>query len=87
MEKKRNNKITFQGTLKQNLSYQRSIEEIFKYLLLGLFTLILSLGIIILIEMIYFPEYNEALSGWSLFFLGVAFVIIIAYLKYFKKED
>ncbi len=86
LENKRNNKIIFQGTLKQNLSYQRSIEDIFKYLLLGLFALIASLGTIIIIELTYFPTYNEALSGWSLFFFGVASIIIIAYLKCFKKE-
>jgi len=85
MENNRSNKIIFQGTLKQNLSYQRSIEDIFKYLLLGLIALIVSLGFIILIELIYFPAY-QILSGWSLFFFGVAGTIIIVYLRCFKKE-
>lgn len=86
MENNRSNKIIIQGTLKQNLSYQRSVEDIFKFLLLGLITLVLSLGFIILIELTYYPAYNGILSGWSLFFFGVAGTIIIAYLRYFKKE-
>ncbi len=86
LENNRSNKIIFQGTLKQNLSYQRSIEDIFKYLLLGLIALVVSLGIIILIELTYYPAYNGALNGWSLFFFGVASIIIIAYLRCFKKE-
>ncbi len=86
LENNKRNKIIFQGTLKQNLSYQRSIEDIFKYLLLGLIALIVSLGIIILIELMYYPAYNGVLSGWSLFFFGVASIIIIAYLRCFKKE-
>lgn len=86
LENNKRNKIIFQGTLKQNLSYQRSIEDVFKYLFLGLIALIVSLGIIILIELTYYPAYNGALSGWSLFFFGVASIIIIAYLRCFKKE-
>jgi len=86
IKKNRSNKIIFQGTLKQNLSYQKTIENIFKYLLLGLIVLILSLGFIILIELTYYPAYNGALSGWSLFFFGVSGIIIILYLRYFKKE-
>lgn len=86
LENNRSNKIIFQGTLKQNLSYQRSIEDIFKYLLFGLIVLVVSLGFIILIELTYYPAYNGALSGWSLFFFGVAGIIIIAYLRCFKKE-
>ena len=86
MENNRSNKIIFQGTLKQNLSYQRSIEDIFKYLLLGLIALTVLLGVIILIELTYYPAYNGALSGWSLFFFGAASIILIAYLRCFKKE-
>lgn len=86
LENNRSNKIIFQGTLKQNLTYQRSIEDTFKYLLFGLIALAVSLGFIILIELTYYPAYSGALSGWSLFFFGVAGIIIIAYLRCFKKE-
>lgn len=87
LENNRSNKIIFKGTLKQNLSYQRSIEDIFKYLLLGLIALFISLGFIILIELTYYPAYNGVLSGWSLFFFGVVGILIIAYVRYFKRGE
>jgi len=86
LTKKGKNKIQVQGSLKQNLSYQKSIEDIFKYLILGLIILLFLLGSIILIEVIYLPIETIGLSSWSFFFLGPAAILILIYIRFFKRE-
>ncbi len=86
LTKRRKNKIIVQGSLKQNLSYQKSIEDIFKYLVLGLIILLFLLGSIILIEVMYLPTEISGLSSWSFFFLGPAAILILIYIRFFKRE-
>jgi len=86
LTKRGKNKIIVQGSLKQNLSYQKSIEDIFKYLILGLIILLFFLGSIILIEVMYLPTEISSLSSWSFFFLGPAAILILIYIRFFKRE-
>ncbi len=86
LTKRRKNKIIVQGSLKQDLSYQKSIEDIFKYLVLGLIILLFLLGSIILIEVMYLPTEISGLSSWSFFFLGPAAILILIYIRFFKRE-
>jgi len=86
LTKRGKNKIIVQGSLKQNLSYQKSIEDIFKYLILGLIILLFLLGSIILIEVMYLPTEISGLSSWSFFFLGPAAILILIYIRFFKRE-
>ena len=86
LEKKGNHGIVIQGTLKQNIVYQHSIEGIFKYLLFGLMILIFSLGMIVLIECSFFPSLTSARSPWTLSFFGLGAILVLLYLKQFRKR-
>lgn len=78
--------IMVQGPLRYCISYQNSIEGIYKYFLYGLIFLTISLGLIILIETSYVPVNLGSLSSWSLIFFGVTVLLIIIYIKQFRKE-
>lgn len=86
LNEKNKRKIIFNGALKDNISYQMSIEEVFKYLVLGVIFILFSLGIVILIEMSMIPSITSYLNSWSFcLFGGVGFLILI-YLKYHRKK-
>ena len=72
--------------IKQNIVYQHSIEGIFKYLLFGLMILIFSLGMIVLIECSFFPSLTSARSPWTLSFFGLGAILVLLYLKQFRKR-
>jgi len=86
LDRKGNHAVVIQGTLKQNLIYQNSIEGIFTYLLFGLMILIFSLGMIVLIECSFFPSLTSARSPWTLSFFGLGALLIFLYLKKFRKR-
>jgi len=86
LERKGNHAVVIQGTLKQNLIYQNSIEGIFTYLLFGLIILTFSLGMIVLIECSFFPSITSARSPWTLFFFGLGALLVLLYLKQFRKR-
>ncbi len=86
LDRKGNHAVVIQGTLKQNLVYQNSIEGIFKYLLFGLMILTFSLGMIVLIECSFFPSITSARSPWTLFFFGLGALLVLLYLKQFRKR-
>jgi hypothetical protein len=78
-------KIIIQGALKNNLNYQRTLESIYGYLLIGLIILFVSFGIIILVELNFLSIYSGDLSSWLLFLFGCAVVLIYDYIKQFRK--
>ncbi|MFX0001300.1 MAG: hypothetical protein ACFE9Q_11350 [Candidatus Hodarchaeota archaeon] len=78
--------ISIQGPLKKNLIYQNSIKEIYKYFLFGLIILTISLGLIISIEISYFPAKLGSINTWSLVFCGTSAILIFIYIKLFRKE-
>ncbi|MFX1309177.1 MAG: hypothetical protein ACFE9M_05230 [Promethearchaeota archaeon] len=82
----RKGKITIQGALKDNIRYKNFIENIFGYFIIGIIILLGSLGIILLIELSIFPTYSSGLSYWSLFFFGGSVLLIIFYIKQYRKE-
>jgi len=82
----RKGKITIQGTLKDNLNYQNSIENIYGYFIIGLIILIASIGIIILFELSFISIYSSELSYWTLLLFGSTILLIYIYIKLFRKE-
>ena len=76
--------IMIQGPLKQNILYQKSIENIYTYFLIGLIILTISLGMILLIELSYFPMQFSNLSNWLFIIFGVAGLLIFLYIKQFR---
>ncbi len=78
-------KIVLRGRLKDNLIYQRSIPNIFGYLMIGLFLLFFVLGLAVAIQTIYHPKLTALISIFSLTFFGTGCFFIMLYRQYFKK--
>jgi hypothetical protein len=87
LNRKVKNKITFQGVLMDNLSYQNSKERLIEYFLLGIIGLFLILSVIIFIEMSYFPLVISNLNTWFIPFVGCLIFLIIIYFKQFRKGE
>lgn len=85
LDDKNKGKIIINGALKDNISYQMSIEEVFKYLIFGVISILLSLGIVILIEMRMIPSITSYLNSWSFCLFGGVAVLVLIYLKYLRK--
>lgn len=86
LTKDKRGKITVYGALKDNITYQQSIESIFGYFILGLIILMTSLGIVILAELSITPVFSNDLSSWILIFFGSAALLIYFYIKQFRRE-
>jgi hypothetical protein len=78
-------KITIHGALKDNLNYQRSLESIYGYMLIGLIVLFISLGIVMLIEMSFLTLYSSDLSVYILIMFGFAAILIYFYIKKYRR--
>ncbi len=79
-------KVAFQGTLKDNLSYQGSLEDIFGYLILGVIILFSGLSISFLVHMSYVPSIVSYISSWIMFLFAGVIILIILYLKMFRRR-
>ncbi len=86
LENKKNNKIIIQGALKDNISYQSSLPEIFGYLIIGVILTLLSVGVIILFEMSSFQMIVPYIDSWVIYLFVGVIVLIFLYLKFVKKE-
>jgi hypothetical protein len=75
------NKVTIHGALKDNLTYQRSIESVYRFFILGVIILLISLGAAILIELSFFPLSSGQLSTWALILFGCGAILIYYYIK------
>ena len=83
--KKGKNKITLQGSLKDSISYQRSIEGIFGYLIIGVIFTLLSVGVIILLEMSMLPAITQFVDLWVLSIFVSVIILFFVYFKFIKK--
>ncbi|UCC19888.1 MAG: hypothetical protein JSV62_01015 [Promethearchaeota archaeon] len=83
--KQKTGKIIVQGALKDNIIYRKSIESIFGYFILGLVILLVSLGIMILLELSVLPIVSSGLSSLVLIFFTCAVILIYFYIKQFRK--
>ncbi|MFX1410423.1 MAG: hypothetical protein ACFFA6_08720 [Promethearchaeota archaeon] len=86
LEEKERSKIIFQGTLKDNINYQHSLENILGYFILGIFILMFSLGMIVLVEVMIFPLTISTLGMFLLVFFGLAALCFIIYWNSFRGE-
>ncbi|MFW9971411.1 MAG: hypothetical protein ACFFDF_14550 [Candidatus Odinarchaeota archaeon] len=77
-------KIRIHGALKDNLTYQASLESIYGYFIMGLIILLTSLGTVIFIGFSFFAMPSGQLSSWALILYGSATVLIYFYLKQFR---
>ena len=80
------NRITFQGTLKDNMDFGQSTSIFIKYILLGIAFLFLCLGGLIVVEMFLYPNIMPVLSNLLLIFFGIVIAIILLYKNFNKKR-
>lgn len=79
-------RIRFEGALKDNLSYQQSIENIVGYFIIGVTILLFTLGISILLKLMSYPDLPSLINYCSLLFVGGGAVLLIVYIKYFIRR-
>lgn len=79
-------KIELKGQLKNNINYQRSLDEIYGYCLIGVFTIFFLLGLVITIEAIFHPSLTATMSPLFLITYGMGAFFFILYWNYYKKE-
>ena len=75
-----------QGQLKDSISYQRSLDDIIGYGIIGISILFFMLGLIVVVETILYPNLTMALSLLILMFFGPGILSFLSYWYYFKKE-
>lgn len=83
----RKGKFTIQGTLKDNLNYQYTVEKIVGYFFLGLIVLLIALGSVIIYEVSVLPSYVGVIDLFAFIFFGSSIPLIWAYMKYLKKQS
>ena len=67
-------------------SYQRSLDDIIGYGMVGISLIFFMLGLVVVIETIQYPNLTVTLSLLILIFFGPGVLIFLAYWYYFKKE-
>ncbi|MFX1257056.1 MAG: hypothetical protein ACFFAN_04305 [Promethearchaeota archaeon] len=80
-------KVEIKGRLKENISYQRSLDDILGYSFIGVFILFFLLGLVVVIEAICNPSYTGTLSILLLVTFGPATLFFIIFWNYFRKGD
>ena len=80
------NKIQLQGRLKDSISYQRSLDDVIGFGIIGISILFFMLGLIITIETTLYPNLTAALSVLILIFFGPGILSFLSYWYYFKKQ-
>lgn len=78
-------KIVLRERLKDNLIYQRSIPNIFGYMLIGLFLLFFGLGLCVAIQTIYHPKLTVEMSSLTLTGFATGCFFLMLYRQYYKK--
>lgn len=85
IEKK--DKVEISGSLKDNISYQRTLEDLLGYSFIGAFLLFFLIGIIITIEAVLFPSLTGSLSILLLLSFGTSTLFFIIYWNYFWRQS
>ncbi len=84
--KNKQHKIKFEGTLKESIDYQQSIEKVVGYFILGMVILLFTLGMSITMKVVLYSEFFGSLSYWALLFVGGGAILLIVYFTYFIKR-
>jgi hypothetical protein len=86
LENTKKNRITIQGTLKDNMDFDKSYNIQIKYFLLGIALLSFCLGVLISIEIFLFPDTIQTLNHLLLIFFGIVLIMIFLYKRLNKKR-
>ena len=80
------NRITSQGTLKDNMDFGKSQNILIKYFLFGIAFISLCLGGLIAVEMFLYPNTMPVLSNLLLIFFGIVIIMIFSYKSLNKRR-
>ncbi|MHA2390621.1 MAG: hypothetical protein ACXAEX_01525 [Promethearchaeota archaeon] len=75
----RNNTFTVQDTLKDNINYDHVDNKLISYTLIGVLFLSILLGILLVIELLFFPFIMQSMSTILLILCGVVLFLILLY--------
>ena len=87
IEKKKGGKIVISGSLKDNISYKQSKEQVGQFLVIGIMILFAMIGSVCLIEALMYGFLSVAISYNLLVCFGVIIVLYFVNKTYFKKES
>ncbi len=85
IDNKDKKRVEVQGLLKDNLNYQKSLDDIIGIFVLGIILLFFIVGVVITFEAIIYPYLIGSLYVLFLLTFGLGFVLLMLYLYYFKK--
>jgi len=84
IEENDHRKIVYQGSLKNNINYQQSLEQILGYFTLGAFLFAFLFGFAITIETMLYPLTINTQGIYLLILFGTAALLFIVYWHYFR---
>ncbi len=80
-----NDKIRIKSNLKENLNYQKAVEDIIGFCFIGAFILFFLLGFVIIIEAVIYPALTPMLSMLLLIFFGPSALLLAVYWNFFHS--
>jgi hypothetical protein len=87
IEKKKGGKIVISGSLKDNVSYKQSKEQVGQFLVIGIMILFAMVGSISLVEALMYGFLSVAVSYNMLVCFGVIVVLYFANKTYFNDKE
>ena len=86
IEQKKGGKIVISGSLKDNISYKQSMEQVWQYLILGIIILFAMVGSVSLIEALMYGFLSVAISYNLLVCFGAIVVLYFVNKTYFSNK-
>ena len=86
LEQKTKRKIAISGSLKDNISYRQSKENIGQFMIVGLIVLFAMIGVVLLVESFMYGVVSMSISNTTLISFGVIVVLIFINKLYYGKR-
>ena len=86
IENPKHTKIELRGQLKDNINYQRALNDVYGFTLIGLSIALCLLGVIVTVQTVFHPSLTGPMGVLLLSFFGSACLFLLLYWNYFKKE-
>lgn len=86
LEQKTKGKIAISGSLKDNISYRQSKENIGQFMIVGLIVLFAMIGVVVLVESFMYGVVSMSISNTTLICFGVIVVLIFINKLYYGKR-
>ena len=86
LEQKSRGKIAISGSLKDNISYRQSKENIGQFAVIGLIVLFAMIGVVVLVESFMYGVLSTSVSNTTLICVGVIVALIFVNKLYYGKR-